>query len=63
MGDKPGQDRMDETGDVYVAEGMYDAEDDTNGIRVGASPTHEAASRRSSRVAHGTPFSDVMNWT
>ena len=35
---------MDETGDVYVADGLYDAEDDTNGIRVGASPTHGAAS-------------------
>ena len=44
MADKKGQDRMDETADVYVADDLYDAEDDTNGIRVGASPTHGEAS-------------------
>ena len=44
MGDVKGQDRMGETADVYVADDLYDAEDDTNGIRVGASPAHGAAS-------------------
>ena len=47
---------MDETGDVYVADGLYDADDDTNGIRVGAS-TVRAGARRWQPIKNEWSFS------